>query len=251
MKTVLNPNALQLEWQRQYERLAKHFAALLPRCDVLVEIGCGKGQLTLPLAKRLAKYKLIAVDNYGPQYSAWQRKFKSYLVPARLKGRIRLFVSDYLDWLSKEVPGDYGAVISSEFLPDIDSRELPIFLSQCFRVLKPGGITIHAFLSPVPKNARQRLLIAADSDPRWSKFPPKEWFSPHPRLVVDELKRAGFQTVRRVHLNIDLRVKAAAAQSLLSSWDVKPSFWKFYQTRLIRHGLDIPDWVMVSGVKPS
>jgi hypothetical protein len=41
----------------------------------------------------------------------------------------------------------------------------------------------------------------------------------------------------------------SSATSLLESWDVKSSFWKKHRTRLVREGLEIPDWMIISGRK--
>jgi len=104
--------------------------------------------------------------------------------------------ADYLDWLWEEFSDKYAGVISSEFLPDIDFYELSRFLSECYHILRHSGITVHSFLSPTPRNRRQRLLIDADTKPIWAKTPPKEWFSPKPAFVVSKPMRTGFRDVR-------------------------------------------------------
>ncbi len=40
-------------------------------------------------------------------------------------------------------------------------------MSECYRVARPGGLTVHSFLSPIARNRRHRLLIDADSNPKW------------------------------------------------------------------------------------
>src|SRR5882762_7429596 len=37
--------------------------------------------------------------------------------------------------------------MSSELLPEIDSYELSMFVSECYRVVTPGALTVHSFLS--------------------------------------------------------------------------------------------------------
>jgi 2-polyprenyl-3-methyl-5-hydroxy-6-metoxy-1,4-benzoquinol methylase len=86
----------------------------------------------------------------------------------------------------------FDAVISCEFLPEIISTETKRFIHECHRLLKPRGVNVHFFISPVPRNIRQKLLILADSNPTWTDTPPKEWFSPKPNLVINESKGAGF-----------------------------------------------------------
>ena len=88
-------------------------------------------------------------------------------------------------------------------------------MQACYRLLKPRGVTVHSFLSPIPRNARQRLMIIADSDPAWTRTPPKEWFSPRPELVVKELRDSGFERIRRITMRSHLIMKAEAAKSSL------------------------------------
>jgi hypothetical protein len=124
-----------------------------------------------------------------------------------------------------------------------------MFLSECHRVARPGGLTVHAFLSPITRNRRQRLLIEADSNPKWTKTPPKEWFSPKPVLVMSELRRAEFQNIRAQRIKSNLLIRAEAARHLLKRWDVRSSFWEKYEGRLLREGLEVPDWMIISGRK--
>lgn len=216
----------------------------------MVEIGCGRGQLTIPLAKLAESLRIIGVDSYGPQYRSWRKSFHSILLREKLTGRIRLVLRNYLHWLSGQGSNKYDGLISSEFLPDIGSDETRRFLKETYRIIRREGVTIHCFLSPSAQNARQRLLIEADSDPRWSKFPPKEWFSPQQKFVVQTLKSTGFERIRVRHLKSNLIVRGDAARALLKDWDVRMAFWKTYKKRLQSQGLEIPDWIAISAVKP-
>ncbi len=199
MKTrpISDPKDLESSWDQQYARLAKEFARMLPKTrGVLVEIGCGKGQLTIPLAKRVPGYRIIALDRYRGPYKGNQTELSSTIASNGMKRRIKVVVSDYTAWLTSQPDAKHDGIVSSEFLPEITSKGMGSFFAQCFRILKTGGVTIHSFLSPQPRNDRQRRLIEADSDPRWTKTPPPEWFSPRRRLVLDHLKVAGFRKFR-------------------------------------------------------
>jgi cyclopropane fatty-acyl-phospholipid synthase-like methyltransferase len=251
LQVVDDPRRVDDAYARQYENLAREFASLASgRKGILAEIGCGKGQLTIPLAKLLPRHRFNVVDTFTGAYSETLSQLKRALFRAKLKARVKVHTADYLDWLWEEFSDKYAGVISSEFLPEIDSYELSMFLSECYRVLRPAGITIHSFLSPTPGNSRQRLLIEADTNPIWTKTPPKEWFSPKPTLVASKLMRAGFRGVRVKRVKSNLVIRAGAAKELLRSWDVRSSFWKTYNTHLVRAGLEIPDWLMISGLKP-
>lgn len=156
-------------------RLVKKLSGLIPSTrSLLVEIGCGKGQLTIPLAKQTENLQIIAIDSYRRPYSRKDyTELISGLERGRLKRRVHVVVSDYSHWLSRQPGEKFGGVISSEFLPEIDSIGLRKFLADCERIIKPGGVTLHSFLSPVARNRGQRLLIEADSDAKWTKDPPR------------------------------------------------------------------------------
>src|SRR5713101_8022786 len=193
VQVVDDPKKVEDAYARQYENLASEIASLVPTRDgILAEVGCGEGQLTIPLAKLLPRHRFNVVDAFTGPYSGTQSRLNQALFRAKLKSRVRVSVADYLDWLWEEFSDKYVGVISSEFLPEIDSYELSMFLSECFRVSRTGGLTVHSFLSSTPRNNRQRLLIEADTNPIWTKTPPKEWFSPKPTFVVSQLGQAGF-----------------------------------------------------------
>src|SRR2546422_1287350 len=250
LQVVDDPWKVENAYAHQYENLAREIANLVPtRNGVLAEIGCGRGQLTIPLAKLLPRHRFNVVDMFSGAYSGTLSQLNKALSRARMKSRVKVHIADYLDRLWQEFSDKYVGVISSEFLPEIDSYELSMFLSESIRVVRPGGLTVHSFLSPTPRNSRQRLLIEADTNPRWTKTPPKEWFSPRPDQVMSALKQAEFRNIRVKRFKSNLIIRARAAQHLLESWDVKSSFWKKHRTRLVREGLEIPDWMIISGRK--
>jgi len=224
---------------------------LAKKRGVLVEIGCGKGQLTIPLAKRLPRCQIIGLDRFRGSYSSAQTELLSNLASLGKNLAIKVIVSDYQAWLSNQQNSKYDAIISSEFLPEIDSKSMGPLFVESYRVLKVGGTTIHSFLCPKPRNARQRRLIEADSDPRWTKTPPAEWFSPPPRRVLEYLKLAGFKRPRSIRLRSGVVIRSSAARKLLKDWDVRQSYWKFHREALEKEGLEIPDWLIVGAAKIS
>ena len=244
MTPVSDPEELETAWSQQYARLAEHFSRMLPQVGVLVEIGCGKGQLTIPLADRISRLKIVGVDRFKGPYSKNHTELLSALSNRGRKIGIKVVVSDYYPWLASQPDSKYDAIVSSEFLPEIDSKRTREFFAESYRVLKPGGRTVHSFLSPEPRNARQRRLIEADSKPRWTKTPPEEWFSPTPKLVLEYLKLAGFKKPRMVRVRSGLVIRSTAAKELLKDWDIRQSYWKSHRGVLEREGLEIPDWLI-------
>ncbi len=219
------------------------------KAGVLVEVGSGEGQFTVPFASLVPQYKIIALDRFKGPYSGNQAGLLSAIAMNRLKGRLKVVVSDYSAWLTSQPDSGYDGVISSEFLPEITSKRMEQFFAQCYRVIKPRGFTVHSFLSPKPRNARQKRLIEADSNPKWTKTPPSEWFSPSQEIVVNYLRSAGFRRLRQTRLKSGLAVRSKAARQLLKDWEIRRSYWELHSGKLERDGLEIPDWIIVGGIK--
>jgi cyclopropane fatty-acyl-phospholipid synthase-like methyltransferase len=225
---------------------------MVPRkAGVLVEIGSGEGQFTVLFANLVPRYKIIALDRFKGPYSRHKAGLLSAIATHRLKGRLKVVISDYEVWLTSQPASGYDGVISSEFLPEITSKHMERFFVQCHRVTRPGGLTVHSFLSSEPGNARQKRLVEADSNPKWTKTPPLEWFSPPQATVVDYLRSAGFRELRQVRLKSRLLVRSKAARQLLKDWGVRRSYWKLHSEMLEIDGLEIPDWIIVGGIKRS
>ncbi len=250
--TVSDQREFDSAWSQQYAAVAKNIASMLPKmAGVLVEVGSGEGQLTIPLANLVPQYKIIALDRFKGAYSENKAGLLSAIARNRLKTRIRVVARDYSAWLTVQPNSMYDGIISSEFLPEITSKLMAHFFAQCHRVAKPGGFTVHSFLSPEPGNERQNRLIEADSNPRWTKTPPLEWFSPSQEIVVHCLRSAGFRRLRHIRLKSGLVIRSKAARQLLKDWDIRRSYWKLHSGTLETDGLEIPDWIIVGGIKQS
>jgi len=76
-----------------------------------------------------------------------------------------------------------------------------------------------------------------------------EWFSPSPGIVVDYLRSAGFRRLRQIRLKSGLVIRSKAARQLLKDWDIRRSYWKLHSRTLEMDGLEIPDWIIVGGIK--
>ena len=248
--TVSDPRELDSAWSHQYANVAKKIGSMLPKkAGVIVEVGSGEGQLTVPFASLVPQYKIIALDRFKGAYSGNRAGLQSAIVSNRLKARIKVVVSDYNSWLTGQPDSTYEGIISSEFLPEITSKQMGRFFAQCYQVTRPRGFTVHSFLSPESGNERQRRLIEADSNPKWTKTPPLEWFSPSQEIVVDYLRSAGFRRLRQFRLKSGLVIRSKTARQLLKDWDIRRSYWKIHSGTLEGDGLEIPDWIIVGGVK--
>ena len=249
MRAISDPEKLESAWNQQYARLSQHFSRMIPKKGIIVEIGCGKGQLTIPLAERIPGIEVIGVDSFRGSYSRNRTHLLSAPGRRGKKSEIKVIVSDYDTWLRTRPDSEYDAVVSSEFLPELDSARMRKLFVECYRVVKLGGSTVHSFFSPHARNARQRRLIEADSDPLWTKTPPAEWFSPAPRRVLEFLKKAGFRRARLIQVRSELWIRSSAARETLRDWDIRQSYWKSHRAELERDGLEVPDWVIIGARK--
>jgi cyclopropane fatty-acyl-phospholipid synthase-like methyltransferase len=256
MKThiLTRPFEVEAGWNSQYDKLATKFANRLGnKFREIAEVGCGTGRLTVRLMKLLGNSQFVLVDRFADtrtgSYSQSYEVLAANLKKAKLKRRVHVVISDYLKWIRTQDDETYDGVISCEFLPEITMRGMSRFIQECYRVLKSGGVTVHCFWSPTPRNSRQRLVITADSDPTWTRTPPEEWFSPEPVLVMRELREAGFKQVSKATFMSHLVLRGEAAKSELKRWEVRPSFYERYKKSLDKGGLEFPDWIIISAEK--
>jgi SAM-dependent methyltransferase len=172
------------------------------------------------------------------------------LKQAGTRRRVRVVRANALRWLSSQRADRFDAVLSSELLPELDTNQMQSLFIESHRVLRPGGVTVHVILSPNPANSRQRLVIEADSDPRWTRRPPRKWFSPSAAHTVRALAAAGFPSPRSRRGPGGLTARGEAAQALLKRWGVRADFTRTYAGSLRKGGLELPDWIVAFGSKP-
>ncbi len=250
MQTVRDPSALAHAWELEYARLARAVASVLPpETSTLVEVGCGDGQLTIPLARLVPSVQMDVIDRFAGPYASNRASLLERLKSARLTDRVRVLSGDATNTLRQLPSGSLDAVVSSEFLCELSTPSLLPFLKSCRRVLKAGGLTVHSFLSPVPRNEGQALTIEADSDPRWTTHPPTKWFSPPPEVARKFLIEAGFVGAGVEVKRSRLRFLGVAAQAQLKDWRVRETFYRDQETVLRARGLELPDWIVVSGTR--
>ena len=248
MQTIREPSRIQGAWEREYARLARAIVSVLPSdMTSLVDAGCGRGRLTVPLASLKPDIQIDAIDRFEGPYAPHRERLREALKAGDLAQRVRIVSGDALTELRRYPSGSLDVIVSSELLPELDETSLARFFAGCFRVLREGGVTAHAFLSPIPRTEGQKLTIEADSDPRWTAHPPTEWFSPSPESVRGALVAAGFRAVHVETLRGRLRFTERAAQEQLREWAVRASYYSTHEGALRVHGLELPDWTILSG----
>src|SRR5438046_5998694 len=94
------PRDLAAARHRYYDRLAKHFVREIGsgRIRTILEAGCGRGQLTIPLLGKLpTSARMIAVDSSKGPYAGWLNELAATLHGRRLGHRVRVVDSDVRD----------------------------------------------------------------------------------------------------------------------------------------------------------
>src|SRR5712664_1289751 len=133
-------------WSKYYDTLADHFLTRIrvKPSTVILEAGCGKGQLTIPLLNKLPKsVKLIAVDSSTGPYLGWLDELASKIRSSKLEQRVHLLRSDVRTIKDVE-DGSVDVIVSNELLCDLARRDqLTKALNEFHRILRPSGSMIH------------------------------------------------------------------------------------------------------------
>ena len=211
--------------------------------SVILEVGCGSGNLTVPFAKNvmkiLEKFKIVALDvAIGPYEGALD-----VLKERRKRGSLEEFiemVKGDVKRMNNINDESIDLIISNELFCDLGREGLEKALEEFYRVLKPNGQMAHAELSPVPENPAQELLIEADSYSLETLTSRYEWFSPFSDEVAALMHKVGFKniTVKYFETNVHLSFNDAVKQ--LKEWNINPTFIEKRMEDLKKYGLEFP-----------
>lgn len=227
-----------------YERLADFLVEMLDLKDVsvILEAGCGSGQLTIPFVKEIVEVKeifmLVALDlSAGP--------YKGDLAILREKTQKNRFRS-----LASIVRGDVrniglhnksvDLIVSNELFCDLDKNGLEDALQEFYRILKPGGHMIHGELVPVPENEAQKLFIEADAYSLETSLPKPDWFSPFSDEVAALMHKIGFRNISVEYFETNVKMDSSVAIEKLKDWKVDPVFIEKRSQDIETHGLELP-----------
>ena len=224
------PKDLARAWNEYYTQLAAHFAARIDKrkLRVVLEAGCGKGQLTLPLLRMLPKRaQLIAVDSSRGPYAGWLSELKMRLGDERLEDRVRVIETDV-----RRIRGvrdqSMDLVVSNELLCDLPcDRELEQALREFRRILRPNGEMIHGEWSSFPTADPQAFLV-------------KHWPSWSPDQLFPIMRRHGFQGFGVSYFDTTIHFGYHSAIGELRSWGADTRFLRRHERILKREGLDLP-----------
>ena len=211
--------------------------------SVILEAGCGSGNLTVPFAKSVMKilkeFRIIALDVAAGPYKGTLDILRERVRKENLEEFIEIVEGDVRS-MSNIADESIDLIISNELFCDLDREGLEKALKEFYRVLKPNGQMAHGELIPVPENPAQKLLIEADSYSMETLTPKYEWFSPFSDEVAVLMHKIGFKniTVKYFETNVHLSFNYAVKQ--LREWNINPTFIKKHMNDLKKYGLEFP-----------
>jgi len=215
---------------RYYDQLAAHFVEQIGRRRPrsILEAGCGKGQLTIPLLSKLPRnVKLIAVDSSAGPYAGWLKELARKLRTDRLEKQVRLIKSD-----ARRIEGvedeSVDLVVSNELLCDLPyDSELEKALGEFYRILRPRGAMIHGEWSSSPAVEPQAFLV-------------KHWPSWTPDQLFAIMRKNGFHDFQVSYFGTTIHFGYENAVQELRSWGATETFLKRYDKLLKRDGIELP-----------
>ena len=228
--SAIDPGDLAKAWTRYYEELAEHFLNQIgPRgFRTILEAGCGKGQLTIPLLRRLPRRaQMIAVDSSRGPYSGWLRDLGEALRKTEPGKRVRLIRSD-----ARKIRGiedeSVDIIVSNELLCDLPyDSQLEKALSEFYRILRPTGLMIHGEWSSSPSVEPQAFLVK-----HWPSWTPDQLFAIMRKVGFDKFQVTYFDTT--IHFGYENAVQE------LRSWGASKTLLKRYHDLLRRRGIELP-----------
>ncbi len=103
----------------------------------ILDVGVAAGHSIVPIAQAFPDAEIIAIDVAAPMLRYAHARAKSLGITnikfMQMSGEdMSVFADESFDWVQ-----------SSIFLHELSAKALPRLLRECYRVLKPGGLTLH------------------------------------------------------------------------------------------------------------
>lgn len=244
MRIVTRIDKLESAKREWYERLAGFIVGLVDWKDVsvLLEAGCGRGQLTMPLVRRLGgKCKVIAYDLLAGPYEGDLEVFREKVVAEGLESVIEAVEGDVRS-MQAIADESVDLIISNELFCELDRVGLEQALGEFYRILKKRGQMIHAEFSPAAQNRAQELLIEANLRYSLETMLPEGayWFSPTVDDVAVLMYKTGFRNIRACFFETNIRLVYEVAVEQLRRWKIDIFFTEKYTKDLQEHGIEFP-----------
>jgi len=228
-----------------YDRLASFLVDELDlhAGSVILEAGCGSGQLTVPFAKKMLEttkeFRILALDTHAGPYKGDLEVLRTVIAGEGLDKLVIPLTGDVRQM--NEIPNEsVDNIISNELFCDLDRKGLEQTLTEFYRVLRLDGQMANGNLSPFPETPAQKLLVEADFHSQETSIPRPEWFSPSTDEVAALLHRLNFKNISVVYFEPKVRFAFDEAVELLRKWAVDPKFVEDHTDELRRYGLEFP-----------
>jgi len=228
-----------------YERLAEFFINNLDLRStfVVLEAGCGRGQLTIPFAKKLnkikEKFKIIAFDISAGPYEGNLEILKERMKKEKLDKFIAVVKGDVRDMEAIE-DESIDLIISNELFCDLDRKGLESALMEFYRILRPNRQMAHGELNPAAENEAQKLLIEANAYSLETLQPKPEWFSPFSDEVAVLMHKIGFKNIKVEYFETNVKMNFNKAIEKLKEWKTDPAFIERRLNDLKRYSMEFP-----------
>ncbi len=203
-----SPNDIARAYAAYYNQMADIFAKHIHgrRIRLILEAGCGRGQLTIPLLRKLPdKVRMIVLDSSRGPYRGWLDELAQLLAEAKLESRVDIIEADatrIVDVDSRSV----DAVVSNELLCDLVPRaRLVKALREFWRVLRGGGMMLHGEWSSHSDSGSRSIMI-------------KHWPSWTPDQLHSVMLGSGFTNFTVIYFETTIRFQYEAALEELRNW---------------------------------
>ena len=224
------PADIERAYESYYSRMAEHFIEQLgtTHIDLILEAGCGRGQLTVPLLRRLPKeVRMMAVDSSTGPYAGWLDDLVSKLRTAGLESRVQILEADARR-MGEVEDKSVDVVVSNELLCDlIPEAQLEMAMREFFRILRPGGTMVHGEWSSYTENSSQSFLV-------------KHWPTWTPDQLHFMMGKTGFRNFSVTYFDTTIRFGHRAALEELRSWGAPRGFFRQNERWVRRYGIRLP-----------
>jgi ubiquinone/menaquinone biosynthesis C-methylase UbiE len=200
------------DWYNEYARTCKFLANWLVEKlkiksnSIIIDLGCGAGAFTIPLATKAKKSKIIAVDKDEKALNELRSNIKRFKV-----SNIVVMKSDATKL--HEIKNSSIDFIFSHWLLGVVTKysELKQIIKENYRILKKGGIVAHSESYPIPKSKAQELYMKTDIlayRTRW-------W---NPNKIKKIMREIGFRKIRIQLINFKIKIDPKISIPLIREW---------------------------------
>ncbi|MFX1286293.1 MAG: class I SAM-dependent methyltransferase [Promethearchaeota archaeon] len=241
----MRPKKLKPTVELMYNRLAEFILNEIELTEnmTILEGGCGRGQLTIPLInlieKKIHNYQYFAVDLSSGPYEHALDSLREKIAIKEWDTRIEVLEGDVtaINGVTDEF---FSLILSNELFCDLGRMGLNKALSEFYRILKSNGQMCHSELIPFPANYPQELFIKADSYSIETVTSEYEWFSPCADEVIALMYKTGFREFKVKYFETNIKLAFNDALEELKGWHIDEGFIHTYENELKEHGIEYP-----------